>query len=292
MCCNKVGIVIVNYRQAQLTLDCIASLKQMKNTAWTAVIVDNDSQDGSYERLLREGQGCAVLQSGGNNGFASGCNIGIRYALEHGAEYVMLLNNDTAVDPKLLDQLLAASDDRTATVPKMYYYDAPNTLWYAGGRIDKLKGTSFHEGENETDVGQYDTAREVTFATGCCILLPRHVLTTVPLMDEAYFLYFEDVDYSFSLNQHGIRMVYCPKAKLWHKVSVSTGKNSKMMAYYVNRNRFYFLRKYRFPIAARFYTLATRTIKCVHGVVSHGNESIILRSYLDYRKGRMGKAQL
>lgn len=290
MCLNKVAIVVVNYRQPELTIDCIKSLKKMKNTNWFAVIVDNDSQDGSYERLCEDCKDCeVVIQSGKNNGFASGCNIGIRYALEHDAEYVMLLNNDTVVDVNLLDRLLEVSNNTTVTVPKMYYYDRPNTLWYAGGYIDMVKGTSFHYGENEVDDGQFDEPHEVSFATGCCMLIPKSVLNTVPLMDEAYFLYFEDVDYSLLLKQHGIRILYCPEAKLWHKVSVSTGKNTKLMEYYINRNRMYFLKKYKFSIIAKLYTYATRAIKYIRGKVTHGNETIILRSYLDFRKGNMGK---
>ena len=292
MCLNKVVIVLVNYRQAELTLECVRSLQKMENKAWHAVIVDNDSQDGSYERLCQECSGCTVIQSGENNGFSSGCNIGIRYALEHNASYVMLLNNDTVVDPYLLDQLLEFSDDNTVTVPKMYYFDKPNTLWYAGGYIDKLKGAAFHFGENEIDDGRFDIRREVDFATGCCMLIPSKVLKRVPLMDEAYFLYFEDVDYSLSFSSNGIRILYCPEAKLWHKVSVSTGKNSKLMEYYVNRNRLYCLDKYRFSLVAKAYTRITRCIKYIRGKIKRTNESIIWKSYIDYRKGNMGKQSL
>lgn len=289
MSLNEVAVVLVNYRQAQLTIDCIQSLKKMTNANWSAIIIDNDSKDESYERLLRDCKDCVVIQSGENRGFAYGCNIGIRYALEHGARYVLLLNNDTVVDTSLLDRLLEHSNDTTIAVPKMYYYDSPDTLWYAGGYIDKAKGIAFHYGENVNDVGQFDTVREVSFATGCCMLIPEHVLRTVPLMDETYFLYLEDVDYSLMLLQHGIRIVYCPEAKLWHKVSVSTGKNSKLMEYYTNRNRLYCLKKYRFPLRAKLYTYMTRIIKYVRGVATHGNEAVVLRSYLDFKKGNMGK---
>jgi len=155
-----------------------------------------------------------------------------------------------------------------------------------------LRGTAFHYGENESDEGQFDKVREISFATGCCMLIPKNVLVTVPLMDEAYFLYFEDVDYSFSLNRHGIKILYCPEAKLWHKVSSSTGKNSKLVEYYTNRNRLYCIEKYKCSIVARLYTYVTRAIKYIHGKLTNGNEVVVLQSYLDYRNGRMGKQNL
>lgn len=292
MCLNEVAIILVNYRQAQLTLDCVRSIRQLNYKKWSVIIVDNDSQDGSYEMLSETCKDCTILQSKTNNGFAAGCNIGIRYAMAHGAEYILLLNNDTVVDPYLLDQLLDYSDKQAVTVPKMYYYDKPNTLWYAGGYIDKIKGTAFHYGENEMDTGQFDAPCEVSFATGCCMLIPQNVINIVPLMDEAYFLYFEDTDYSISLKRHGIRIIYCPEAKLWHKVSASTAKNSKLMEYYTNRNRFYCAKKYRFSVTAKFYIYSTRIVKYIRGLVTRSNETIILRSYCDYRKGRMGKQNI
>lgn len=289
---NKIAIVLVNYRQPQLTIECVASIRKLTNQAWSVIIVDNNSGDGSVQMLRNACAECSVIACEENNGFAAGCNVGIRYALKYGAEYVLLLNNDTVVDDGLLDALMQQSDSNTVTVPKMYYYDQPDVLWYAGGYISYRKGTGFHYGEGALDRGQFDTVREIDFATGCCMLIPRKVLDKVGLMDESYFLYFEDVDYSMNFIRHGVRIVYCPDAKLWHKVSTSVGRNSRQMEYYVSRNRLYFLKKYHFSRIAQVYTWITRMIKYVRGVLTNGNEKVIGDSLTDYLNCNMGKHTL
>lgn len=288
----RIGVVLVNYRQAALTIECIRSLEESTTQGVSAIIVDNCSGDDSTQRIRGACPESIVIESPENNGFASGCNIGIRYALEHGAEYVLLLNNDTVIAPDMIDFLLDNADDRTVTTPKMYYFGQPDVLWFAGGYIDRRKGSAVHFGENERDVGQYDVQREIEFATGCCMLIPRAVLESCPLMDEHYFLYWEDVDYSMMLTQRGIRLLYCPNAKLWHKVNASTGKNSLLTEYYSNRNRFYLLNKYHFNRIGKGYTYLTRLIKWIRGCLVCSNERVILKAYLDYCKGMMGKRDI
>jgi GT2 family glycosyltransferase len=189
-------------------------------------VVDNASSDGSVESIRSAFPGVEILLLAENRRFAGGNNAGIRYALGQGAEFIVLLNNDTTVDALFLDRLVDTfrSHPKAGMVaPKIYYHHQPDTLWYAGGDVSFWTGTMRHRGIRERDCGQYDITCDTGYATGCCVLTSRQILEQIGLIDESYFMYTEDADWSLRARRAGYRVLYEPRAKVWHKISVSAG---------------------------------------------------------------------
>ena len=223
---KRVAIILVNWNGREITLDCLRSLQAVTYSPLDIVVVDNASTDGSVDAIRTEFPGVHLLAMERNLMFAGGNNAGIAFALERGAELVMLLNNDTTVAPELVSALVARMESEPAcgmVVPKIYYHDRPGVIWYAGGEVSFWKGTMSHVGIREIDHGQHDSAGVTTYATGCCILVRAEAIEAVGLLDEAYFMYGEDADWSYRMRLGGYSIWYEPQGKVWHKLSVSTG---------------------------------------------------------------------
>jgi GT2 family glycosyltransferase len=220
----RTSVIIVNWNGKDLTLECLASLAQAG--PMHVIVVDNGSEDGSVDEIRRRHPDVTVLAMGSNLRFAGGNNAGIRHALDAGAEEIMLLNNDTVVDPDFLRAMtgtLNSSPDIGAIAPHIFYYDRPDLLWYAGGEISYWTGTMRHAGIRETAAGRPMQPRDTAYATGCCLLARREALERVGLLDESYFIYAEDADWCARARAAGYRIVVEPRARVWHKVSVSAG---------------------------------------------------------------------
>jgi len=233
-----VFIIIVNWNGMDITLECLSSLRQLSYSNSVIVLVDNASTDNSVQAVKQFAPEVTVLEMPQNLRFAGGNNQGIRHALERGADYILLLNNDATVDKDCLSQMVSRmlTDRRIAMVsPKIYYYSRPDTLWYAGGRISSWMGIMYHVGLREKDRGRYDSATDLDFATGCCVLVSRELVENVGMLDESYFMYAEDADWSMRARMAGYRIVFEPKAFVWHKVSVTAGGS---MSWYKLKNKF------------------------------------------------------
>jgi hypothetical protein len=182
---------------------------------------------GPVEAVRRRfGDRVFVIANRENLGFAGGNNVGIRHALESGAEYVLLLNNDTVVDPELIDHLLRPFREDAGvgiTGPKIYYYTPSDQIWFAGGRIYLGRGTSRHIGIRQTDDGRFDRPAEVDYVTGCALMASREVYERCGLLDPSYVAYYEDADFCMRARRAGFRVVYAPGGRVWHKISASTG---------------------------------------------------------------------
>ena len=253
-----VYIVLLNFNGAEDTVDCLKSLQKVDYPAMKIIAVDNASTDDSVRRLTvsKKDFEFILLKSKQNNGFSAGNNIGIRYALDHGADYVLLLNNDTVVEPDFLSAAVAASEkDKNVglTIGKILYYNEPELIWYAGGELKQPYNYPIHCGfRQKKNAPEYNQKRYVTYATGCYFLLKRKAIEKVGLMDEDYFLYCEDTDYSIRMTRGGYKMLYCPQSVIYHKVSASTGKGSALSTYYMARNHIL--------IVKRFFSVKERVV--------------------------------
>lgn len=241
-----VYIILLNYNGYKDTIECLESLEKITYKNYRIVVVDNASIDGSEKIIKNKFPEHIFIQAGSNLGFSGGNNVGIKYALQQGTDYVLLLNNDTIVEPDFLEPLVeeAEKSDQIGIMGgKINYYYDKNIIWSAGGYISDIKGCGYHYGIKEVDEGQYDEKREVTFLTGCIQLIKREVLEKVGLYDEDYFLYFEDVDYCYRTIKNNFKLVYVPTSKIYHKISASTGDESSLALYYNHRNRLLFIKK-------------------------------------------------
>ena len=233
-----VFIIIINWNGKDIALECLSSLRQLSYTNYAIVLVDNASTDDSVQAVKQSAPDVTVLEMTQNLRFAGGNNRGIRYALETGADYILLLNNDTTVDRHCLSHMVSRmQSDRCIGMvsPKIYYHSRPDTIWYAGGRISTWMGIMYHLGIRERDRGQYDSTTDLDFATGCCVLVSRELVERIGTLDESYYMYSEDADWSMRSRRAGYRIVFEPKATVWHKVSVTAGGD---LSWYKLKNKF------------------------------------------------------
>lgn len=289
----KVGIVIVNYNGEKYQNKCIESIYGLEYSNIEIVVVDSCSKDNSIKKLRDSFPEVVVLEQIENVGVAKGNNIGIQYCLKQDVEYVLLLNNDVELDSMLLVNLMKEAGERIVTVPKIYYYEPKDLIWFAGGDMRWDKGESNHIGIGEYDRGQYGQKKKVNYASTCCMLIHRSIFEQIGLIDETVFMYFDDTDFCVRLIDEGYTILFVPDAKMWHKVSGSAGADSKIQVYYNTRNKFYFMKKYkdRLKLSAYFFTYSKLLVKFLISPIYKKNDRYIARAYYDFRKGIMGRRE-
>ena len=240
---GSAAIVIVNWNGWQDTLACIQSCKAQEYPDFRIIVVDNGSADDSLGRIRDAFPEVRLIGTGANLGFAGGNNVGIRVALDEGAAYVWLLNNDTVIEPGALAALVeacAADPLVGAAGSKITYYDRQDVLWYAGGEITK-EGHTRHRGLDEPDRGLYDVTEETDFITGCSLLVTAEAFEQVGLMNEQYFLYWEETELDWRMRAAGFKLMYVPQSVVRHKVAGSLGESwEERQTEYLVRNMLLF----------------------------------------------------
>jgi len=253
----KVCIIILNWNGLEDTIECLESLKKISYPNYEVIVVDNGSE-GEDAQVLKEkfGDYIYLIRNDKNYGSTGGNNIGMRYALDNSnADYLLLLNNDTIVDAQFITEMLkVAETDPTIGIAgaRVYYYDDPDRLQPAGVKISlwtaQTKGLveapMQRTKRTEVDGGQYDPVREVDWVTGCCFLIKKRVVENIGFFDESFFCYWDEPDYCLRAKKAGYKIVYVPRAKLWHKVGAATKKVTGFGHYYGARNSFLFMRKH------------------------------------------------
>lgn len=255
-----VTIVILNLNGVADTLECLDSVARMSYSSFSVVVVDNGSTDGSPDAIEgwgRENLPLALIRNADNRGFAGGCNQGMRHALAEGTDYVFLLNNDTVVDPDVLDILVHAAErsgDIGMVGPKIYQYGKGKILDSAGTRTIPWLAQGFLVGHGEEDRGEYDATAEMPYITGTALLVKRAVLEQVGLMDEDYFCYFDDFDWGMRTREAGYKLYLEPRAVIRHKGTQTIGLNSPFYMLHMVRSRILFARKHvpRLPFLFAF----------------------------------------
>ena len=256
---RTIAIVILHYSNAQDTLECILSLEKViipKSLQLQIIVVDNASPN----EFKTTNKHVEVIRSKQNRGFTGGNNMGISYALSEGADFVIILNNDTTVDKHLAEEFLNAYEEfpqAALFAPKIYFSKGSEyhksryktdqlgkVIWYAGGSIDWQDVAGRHIGVDQVDQGQFDTQVTIDFASGCCMCIPKQTFEKIGLFDEKYFLYYEDADLCLRIKKVGLQMIFVPKSILWHKNASSTGIGSTLQDYYISRNRMLFGMRY------------------------------------------------
>jgi hypothetical protein len=265
---KQLSIIVVNYNGWNDTKECLASLVNITSTLAeiTVIVVDNKSNLSIKEKIKKVKDSHSDLslhfiQNDTNLGFGGGNNVGISYAVDHDADYIFLLNNDTVVDSHFVDPLITyfETNEKAGIIgPKIYFErgyefhkdrytesEKGNVIWFAGGIIDWDNIFASHRGVDEVDIGRYNHPAQTQFITGCGMCIKREVITSIGLLDERYFMYLEDVDYCMRAERNGFELWYVPASKIWHKNAQSTGNSgSDLHVYYQTRNRLIFAMKY------------------------------------------------
>jgi len=240
----KVFIIIVNWNGNEDTIECLESLKNNDYPNYKVVIVDN----GSDKKIEISDSEIKVIYNKENLGFSGGNNIGIKYALENNADYILLLNNDTIVSNDFLSKMIkfAQKNKQVGIIGPKIYFPNSKKIWFAGGKINWLYNKGTMRGFNQIDSGQYDKpeVQNTDFITGCCALIKKEVIKKIGLMSEEYFLYYEDTDFSLKARRAGYDCVLIPSAVIWHKGSKSAIAESPSYIYYHIRNGLIMAKKY------------------------------------------------
>nr|MDO8100869.1 glycosyltransferase family 2 protein [Candidatus Njordarchaeota archaeon] len=268
----KVSIVILNWNGLKDTLECLQSLKKITYPNYDVVIVDNGSRGNDVQALkARFRDSIYIIQNEENLGFATGSNIGMKYALSRGAKYILLLNNDTVVDPQFLTELVKAGEseeDVAAVCPKVYYYDQPQRIQLAFNIIDFRTGRVRHVGSNSLDQGQYDNVRETDEINGCAFLVKSSAVERIGLLNPQYFFYFEETEWSVVARRKGFRLLYVPKSRVWHKISSTAGSNSPFHIYYITKNRILFMKRNATRFQLTVFLLRFFFLQCLINIIS------------------------
>ncbi len=242
----ELSVILVNYKRPKDTIECIDSLLNSSFKDINIIVVENGSGDGSGEKIRRAAPSISLIKNPTNVGFAEGNNLGIRAALVSHSKFILLLNNDTIVDPDALKWLLSTMDehqDAGIVGAKIFYFDKPDVLWFAGGYFNPYSAFGGHYGIGELDSAIHNRERTCTLITGCCLLFRREVALHIGLLDSDYFAYLEDADFCVRTRRSGYALYYQPHAVLYHKVSSTSAWDSPAYIYFNLRNKIFFLRK-------------------------------------------------
>jgi GT2 family glycosyltransferase len=288
--------IVLSWNGRDDTESCLDALAKVTDPPVEVVCVDNGSSDGSVEMVRDRHTEAHLIENGRNLGFAGGCNAGIRWALDQGADWVVLVNNDVVVAPDVIAGFVAAAEQhREAGVMsgKLYFADSPDRIWYAGQRFLAWLGYSGrHRGEGRRDGPRYSRVRPTDRATGALMAVSRAAIEQIGLLDEHLFAYVEDVDWSLRAREAGFEVLFVPWARAWHRVGASSGAATHN-TYYGTRNMVVVCERHR-PLPPplswlrRGVILATFAAYALRQPNRRAALAAVREGYRDARAGRLG----
>lgn len=258
----SVAIIIVNWNGLELTRACLTSLRKVNSSNFKIILVDNGSENEEGSRLLRAFPEIHLIQNKLNLGFSGGNNVGIRHALEEGFSHVLLLNNDTEVAPDFLDEMLFKlyrNPNLGVVQPLIVFLHDPKIIWSAGGKLVRWLGRAITLGDHDPIADYRFAKKELDWATGCCFLVSREAIIKCGILNESYFTYFEDVEWSLRIKSSGFGIGLAEKALVYHEAGASSKKQhsegtlSSGVFYYHVRNQFFLLRQLRIPFGFPYH---------------------------------------
>lgn len=291
---KKTAILILQWNHSSDTIECIRSVLKIQSPPFDLIIIDNGSRPDELGHVRNLFPDLCYVENGQNLGFAEGYNRGIAVAFARGAEYVLLLNNDTTVDPHLLTAFhnaATAHPDAGVFGAKIYFFDQPTDLWYAGADVHSDSLRCYHIGCGESDLEKrYESIRDTGYACGCALFVSKAVIETVGMMDPRFFLLWEEIDWCWRIRRGGYRCLFVPEAKVWHKISTSFegGNRGPLWQYFYFRHRLLFVRKH-LPIPKRFRFYITRLFpEIFHMLTIQLNPRTEQRTRQQYRSALRG----
>ncbi|MBE2904513.1 glycosyltransferase family 2 protein [Anoxybacillus flavithermus] len=304
---KDVAIIILNWNAYDDTFECLKSLEHLTYPYFHVFLVDNASQDNSFDKLqedYKEGKfnvPITFIQTGANLGFAGGNNVAIKEAYNQGYQYFWMLNNDTVVDPNALTPLVEAleKDKQVGIVGSKIYYYGTNKIWFAGGKVNTWTGATKHIGIKEEDIGQYDRQSEVDYITGCSLCFRKEVIENVGYMFEDYFLYYEETDWNIRARQNNWSIKFVPDSIVFHKISASSGGEENpapYVGYYDIRNSLVFIKRTQpdYKIVVAFLYSIWKVIKKIVRMIVTDQDSkkrrllFLIRGLIDGSTNKMG----
>ncbi len=247
--------VILNTNRRDDTLACLAGVAASTYPNQKTLVLDNASTDGSVEAISIHYPEVQNVPLKDNRGYAGNNNVGIHLAMELGAEWVFVLNEDITLAPNCLEELMkvAQANPQVGILgPMVYHFDEPEVIQSAGGLLDRY-WQSIHTGQNQLDRGQFPIPRAVDWISGCAILVRREVIEQVGALDDRFFYYWEETEWCLRARRSGWQIWHIPLAKIWHKGVQRNYSPGPNVTYYATRNKLMTMKKHRAPLSAWLY---------------------------------------
>lgn len=251
-----ISVIIYSGRQADI-LACLDSFHQSSYPNSKTMVLDYILNDGMVHLVRDMYPNVQVVEINENLGYAGNNNVGIQLAMDQGAEWIFILNDDTVLDPGCLASLIDASESDPSIGfigPTIYHFREPEIIQSAGGMLGKY-WQGVHLGQDEVDRGQFHSSHDVEWISGCAILVRCAVIEKIGMLDPDYFLYWEETEWCLRARRTGWKIVHVPQARLWHKGVQRDYQPKPYVTYYVTRNHLFTLSKHHAPVTAWVYTL-------------------------------------
>ena len=278
----KIFIIILNYNGREFIRQCLADVFSLDYPNFEVVVVDNNSQDGSLEEAKKFFSRAHFIKNDENIGFSAGNNVGIRFALEHMADWVLLLNQDTRTENNVLEKLLEAgqNDPRLGIISPIIFKGDTSEIWFSGGNIDWWKMRTVHQRELVGNIN-----RDTEFISGCAMMVKKEVFAKVGLLDEEFFLYYEDADLSVRAKKAGFGLAVTPETSIKHFEKSSAPEGNKL--YWLVISGLIFFQKNASPAMRLWEDIYCffRHLKNRMDVKRGGKDATIVRdAYNDFKK--------
>jgi hypothetical protein len=288
-------VVIVNHNLKASLRETLQSVRQVHYPSVTVVVSDNASSDGAPEMVRQEFPEVHLLAHAQEQGYARAASLGFALLADK-VKYIFSTTNDVILDPEIFNVLVeyAESHPEAGVLgTKILFFDRPDVIWHAGGRIHPLHGHTSHLGLNRRDQPRYNRERECDFVTGCGFLLRCEALKKAGFFKEDLVFYSEDADLCYRIREGGYRVVYVPAAKMWHKVGSTLARNRPLQLRYSTRNRLYLIQRHRvgwYPLTLWVHLLAVSPFKMlVFILMLRGQNAVgIWQGIQDWRRDRFG----
>ena len=291
----KYIVIVINYNNWQDTVECIQSLNDVGVNSSNILLIENCSTNNSFQMLKINLPEIKIITTDKNLGFTGGNNLGIKYAIENNFEYAILLNNDTIVkDSNSITQLIKnmnENQDISLGTGRIFYYPQKDIIWYDGGKLVHWRGLAIHYnyGKDAKNLSLNNQAKEVSFISGCYMCIRLKDLPKLGLLNENFFLYLDDIEYSARAFKQNLKLKYFPDSFIYHKANGENNRSS-IMVYYSIRNR-RLLIKLHYGIMAKIYFEIVLVIKRAFWLIT-GNKyyHILVTAINDYNTKNFGQA--
>jgi GT2 family glycosyltransferase len=243
---SKVAIIIVNWKQYELTKSCLFSLKKINCDDHQIILIDNESNQKELKSIKNQFENIVTFSNEKNLGFTGANNIGIKHAIKNEFEYVMLINNDTEVEKNFINPLIDSLEkykNLGAVQPLILNFSKTKKVWNAGGFLNKFFGYSYVNKNTE------GIKKNIDWITGCCFFVRTEVIKKIGLLDDNFFAYYEDIDWSIRIKNAGYDLAFIESSVIYHHGSKSSqnqlneGTLSPFVHYFNIRNHLFLLRK-------------------------------------------------
>jgi len=296
----NIHVVIVSWNSWKDIKELIPTLDKAKGKSYRLkyIVVENGSTDESPQKLPKLlPRKVEYIDTKENLGYAGGVNVGTRWALDNRADFVFVLNPDTTVDEKVFNELLKPfSNPKVGIVgPRIYYYDEPDLIWWTGAKLNLRFGKIINEGFKVQDQDYPQGITKEDYISGCAMLIKKEVFDQIGLFDESYFHTSEETDFCLRTREAGYKLLVNPKAKVWHKIGISSGgEYGPTHMYYLDKNRLFLMKKqgYWIPVIS-WFLVSPLLIKRLLAAIIRGRKMSSVTAYLagirDFSLGRIGK---